>query len=216
MSIVILLGFGPLAALADEPKIETKRPEVEKKTFDPRKPPVGLEPGEAGVTVCDFSCEPEFDIHGDPVAKKSEEDCSVTITVSVASVMLDLNITEWLPESAPAQLKGHEEGHADICEKAYQDAEKAAKEAAKQFGKKTFTGKGKNCEAAMKNAQDQAIKEFCDDYGAMSRTVAQRVSTIYDQLTDHGKNKEPEPKKAVERAFEKDKQNEKEKSERKR
>ncbi len=203
-----LIAFVSPSMFAKDVKIEKKKPKIEKKAIDKNNPPP-LEAGEDAVTLCDFSCEAEFDTEGKPQEKPSPEGCQVTITVSVASVEIDLDITEWLPEGAPEQLKRHEEGHADICEKVYEDAKKAAEEAAKKFGKKTITGRGKNCQEATEDAQRMAVTAFCDEYHGRTQAVAQRVSKIYDDLTDHGKNKKPEAGKAVKQAFEKDKENEK-------
>lgn len=207
VTLVILLPYG---AFAKDVKVEKKKPNIEKKKIDKENPPK-LEPGEDGVTFCDFSCEPVFAFEGKPAEEESKDACQVTIVVSVESVAIDLDITEWLPEEAVAQLKDHEDGHTEICEEAYEDAKKAAGEAAKKFGKKTITGKGKNCEEATEDARNKAISAFCDDYHGRTQAVAERVFKIYDDLTEHGKKKKPAAKDAVKKAFEKEKEKQKEK-----
>ncbi|HLK66735.1 MAG TPA: hypothetical protein VKU19_25045 [Bryobacteraceae bacterium] len=206
--------------MADVP-ITQKPIESQSRRFDPKNLPTPgppLQPGEAGVTVCDFSCEAEFDIEGTPTESPTEEGCEVTLTASVAAVTIDLTITIWLPEDADEQLTAHEDGHADICKEVYDGAKQAAADAAKAFGKRTFTGKGKKCEDAKQAAIDMAVGAFCNDYGARTRAVDQRVSDIYDDLTDKGKKAEPKPKDAVKKAFKKykdEKEKEKEKGQKK-
>lgn len=184
-------------------KIEPQPPDVERKTFDPARPPKDMPPlkgNEAALTSCLFDCSIGASYH--IVDRKREGGrCISTIKVQDVTIKLQLKIVIWLPEGASAKLKAHEEGHRQIDERVYEGAEGVARTIAEGFAAKVLTSEGPDCAAAETAATEAAQNKFCQSYLDQTARSASEVGDAYDRLTAHGTKAEPAEDEAIRQAF---------------
>lgn len=132
----------------------------------------------------------------DAIAKKSPETRiekaeSVSLRITRARINLRLPITMWLPKNVDERLLSHEEGHRQIAEEVYQNADKTALSQASVIIGKAYTGTGPSHREAVANALNNAAAELNKEYSRETAQYSRLVSDIYDRLTRHGKNKKP-------------------------
>jgi hypothetical protein len=122
--------------------------------------------------------------------------------VKVTSVMttLKLGIIIWLPERGARKLTAHEEGHRIIDERYYAGAKDVAEQLSRDMIDKLFTAEGSDCDAAAQAAIKNAGNQLCGEYMAAVQYPAARAQVLYDQFTDHGRNKLGE-RQAIDRAM---------------
>ena len=200
--ITLVIAFAPSTARADV-TIERKPATVERRTFDPAHPPSDMPPlkeNEAALTESKFDCKVGMNYR--VISHKHQPDgCEATLQVQGIHVDLELTVTIWLPENAPAKLVAHEEGHRRIAERIYAGAEQIARAIAKPLDGKRVTAIGPDCAAADKQASDSAATDFCKEYLRQTVTATSRVGGIYDDLTAHGTRAEPAEDEAIRQAF---------------
>ena len=182
---------------------------VEHKTFDPAHRPADMPPltgNEAAVTQSSFECQVAVDYQ---VVSRNPANggCTTSIQFHGVRMTLRMKVIVWLPEQAPAKLKAHEEGHRQIDERAYQDADRAARQIARAMDGQTISGEGATCAAAEKQATNTAAGKLCRLYIERVAKRAARISEIYDQITAHG-TRGPAEKEAIRQAFEKEQKDE--------
>lgn len=182
------------AVRADGPvRIVRNAPAIERRTFDPKRPPAEmppLAPGEAAVTAADFavtvemSCRPASENRsgGRFVARLRVE--SVSLTTSV-------RITIWLPHGAPRALVEHEEGHRVTNERFYAEAERICRDAAAPVIGQVLTGEGASPTEARREAIRVAAAELSRRCASDMHAPSAEVNRIYDRITDHGRNSVP-------------------------
>ena len=125
----------------------------------------------------------------------------MTAQIRQVQVTLTLEDTIFLPKHGTEKLKAHEDGHRRINERVYQNAEDAARNAAREVMAKRWEGAGYGEDAAGKAATDKAVKELCDEYLTATAEKALGIGKIYDELTNHGKRMRPSENEAIDRAF---------------
>jgi len=204
--LALLAGCGLSAGQATASvTIKRQPPVIEHKSFDPAHPPTEmphLNAGEAAVTESLFNCSVHTSYH---VFSQTGGDggCRSSVKIDAVQVDLQLKVTIWLPDNAPAKLIAHEEGHRRIAEKLYgQRALKAAQSSAAKSDGQHFTGTGKNCDEAVNAAVDQSDAGICQTYLNQTGSAAARVGDIYDDLTSHGTNMKLPEDEAIREAFE--------------
>jgi hypothetical protein len=196
---VLLLAAGVRADVAI-----TRRPAVvEHKTFDPAHRPADMPPlsgDEAAVTQSSFECQVAVDYE---VVSRNPANgrCTTSIRFHGVRMTLRMKVVVWLPEHAPAKLKAHEEGHRQIDERAYKDADRAARQIAQAMDGQIISGEGATCAAAEKQATNSAAGKLCRLYIERVAKRAARISDIYDQITAHG-TRGPAEDEAIRQAFE--------------
>jgi hypothetical protein len=208
-----LIAFATVAMAADDEtvKVEKGKVAVVYKRFDPAKPPdppPPLEPGSAAVCEYQFAVETLGQYTTDPLAMADAAAAAangraamrVEARVQRMTVRLQLNLTVWLPNGAAKTLGEHEEGHRQIAEAFYADAEKAARAAAARTVGAKFDGEGRDARAAGQAAMARANKQICDDYSAAVMAPCARAQAAFDRLTEHGLKASPTAKEAVEMA----------------
>lgn len=189
----LLLGLWISSAAAVEtPLVVTRQaPQVQRRYFDPAKPPKEmprLKDDEAAVTYSQFGVGAGMDV--EILNSTSNKGQSVaTVKVVGINLALQLSVTIWLPNNPAEKLITHEEGHRRISEMYYQEAEKIATDLAKPFLGKTLRGEGKDPQAAADEAMRRAIEQINQRYMATTNDAAAKVQDRYDELTDHGRNK---------------------------
>jgi hypothetical protein len=180
----------PVAAApepAAAPRIDKQPPVVSTRRFNPAAPPAEMPPlhaGELAVTDSNF---------GSLVRVSSQTRRtgvgSAVITITGVKMDLHLTITIWVPEDVTLKVLQHEEGHRQISEFFYQDADKiAARVASDTIGRElTVTGSDLDAEA------NQALQKISADINAeyASQLNADAAQLHYDDLTDHARNDVP-------------------------
>ncbi len=167
---------------------------VHPKTFDPAHVPPGvpLDPDvELAASQATFSCSSDVDF---VIRKKESTISGVTITAQVKAIRikLALDVTLWLPTDVPTKLRSHEEGHATISQKFYEDSQKLAEEAGGQIVGLSIIGEGADQSAAIRDAAAKVNKRISQDYLQRTSGASAPIQEAYDQLTDHGGNNLPE------------------------
>src|SRR5580692_5743145 len=100
-----------------EPTIPTinKQPAtVASRTFDPTSPPSDMPPLAYGE---DAECDSDFLFHATVGGESRQTDARhATVTITQIKIMLQLNITIWVPTGVTQRVIKHEEGHRQISE----------------------------------------------------------------------------------------------------
>jgi hypothetical protein len=173
-------------AQVDRVIVTREPPVVVRREFDPRNPPRGmptLVPPEAGVTDATF----ELDVGVRYTLEVLGTD-SVLLWIDGLNIVTRLTINIFTMSGAPEKLRAHEEGHRQINEHFYHDAETAVHEAALPLVGRSFEGYGADRRVAEQRAMRRikaALEEVYMDRTRMRSTLA---NERYDELTEHGTN----------------------------
>ena len=171
--------------------IERTPPDVKTRTFDPRNPPPEMPPlreGEAAVTESNFSCQTV--IAATIIdQQRSSQGCTATVRVTSVKTTITLGITIWLPVKGNRKLTAHEDGHRIIDERFYEGAEAVARRLSTEMLGQRRVGKGSDCDSAAQTAIREAGDQLCGDYMVAVQRPAARVQELYDEITDHGRNR---------------------------
>jgi hypothetical protein len=201
--LLVLVAASSLFA-ADAVKVNKAPPAIEHKKFNRDHPPADmppLEPGEAAVTKSIFGIATETAIQ---VVSEQHRNGNKVAKVKIAEVTLNLTlgITVWLPNDAPRTIIDHEEGHRQLNEYFYKDAEKIAREIGQKYVGQTYEAQGADVEAAGKAAVEKAINEISQKYMAQTQNLSARANEIYDELTNHSRNQNISVEKAMKQSIE--------------
>src|SRR5437868_4542285 len=133
--LLLFLSATSTVFAADPIKINRQPPAVDHRKFDRNHPPSDmppLEPEEAAVTKSVFEIATQFSVQVNGEQKRGNKTLA---KVKVTSVTLDLSlkITIWVPNDAPKVIVDHEEGHRQISEYFYKDADKIARRIAQSY-----------------------------------------------------------------------------------
>jgi hypothetical protein len=196
------LPFAFIALLIAAPafaqvQVTRKPPAVTTRTFNPSHPPremPPLRPGEAAVCESKFLCQVEVEVEI-TVVEGERPQCKITGVQSE----LRLDVTAWLPTDATAKIKAHEDGHRQISEAFYANAEAVAKAIGQQYLGKELEIKSPE-QSDTRPVIQRVANEFCQKYLGQIEVPSERVQMRYDSLTDHGRNKLGEAE-AVKRAM---------------
>ena len=118
-----------------------------------------------------------------------------TATVNQIIVTLQLNITVWLPPKPPQTVVDHEQGHRQISEYYYKNADKIAEKIAAPYIGKKINISGPDLRAALSKAADGIGAEITDEYNR--QMSVEPTQALYDKITDHSRNDKPIAKDAV-------------------
>jgi hypothetical protein len=208
-------------ALALAPSAARARVTVEKapvvvtwQTFDRRNPPremPPLGPRADAVTHFKFGCSANATYEVTSRRRDTSRrrgpgagGCTATARINDLDVRVELVITVWVPRGARRKLVDHEDGHRIIGERIYETAERAARDAARQWAGRSVTGKGEDCAAAADAAVRDANHQFCQAYLEATSGWSSRVGDLYDEITDHGRRDGPAGEEAIRLAFERE------------
>jgi hypothetical protein len=157
------------------------------RTFVQENPPPDmpqLAPGE--LAVCDSNFLSNANVGGD--AHETDSTHAI-VTVTSVNVNLQLDVTIWVPANASQHVIEHEQGHREISEHFYRDADKlAAKIAAPYLGRK-FEISGTDLQAELSKALQKMGDEITEEY---NRELNPNPTQLhYDSITDHSRNDVP-------------------------
>src|SRR5882672_455993 len=202
--LLLFLSTTPTVFAVDAIKVNRQPPAVEHRKFDRNHPPSDmppLEPEEAAVTKSIFGIATQFSVQVEGEQKRGNK---TVAKVKVTSVTLDLSlkITVWLPNDPPKVIVDHEEGHRQISEYFYKDAEKIARNIAQKYVGQVYEAEGNDAESASRAALDKAISELSQKYMAETQNLSVRANEIFDEITQHSRNQRISVEKAVKESIE--------------
>jgi protein disulfide-isomerase len=173
-----------------EVTVKREAPKVTRQVFDPKRPSPKmpkLTPPESGV--CDFDFVIDTGVSYSIGAATAD---SLEITVDELDLVTSLEVRIWTAQGTPPKLLAHEEGHREICEYYYQNADIVARAVAEPLIGRTYVGKGPNRKAAESDAVKQITTAISDAYMARTRMRCSAAQKRYDALTKHGLTPLPE------------------------
>jgi hypothetical protein len=171
-------------AEAAEPAIIEQPVALTNRTFDAGNPPEDMPPLASGENA---ACESNFLSNASVAGESQQTDAThAIVTVTRITVTLQLNITIWLPSNATQHVIEHEEGHRQISEYYYRDADKLAKRIAATYIGKQVAIAGTGLRAEMGNALQQMGAEITDEYNKQLNPEPTQLR--YDAITDHSRN----------------------------
>lgn len=165
--------------------IVVKRPvNFATRTFDPANPPADMPPLPDGETA---ECDSNFISNATVGGQIRRTDAThATVTITQIRVTLELNVTVWVPEGVSAHIMEHEEGHRQISEYYYQNAEQVAGSIANRYMGKQISVSGADLDAEAHQALQNAGGEIDDEYN--KELNPNPTQLLYDSITDHSRN----------------------------
>jgi hypothetical protein len=166
-----------------KPLIDKQAAMVARHRFDPVAPPADMPPLVAPETA---ECDTDFISNASVSGRSKKLDSThAEVTVTGVKVTLELKINIWVPEGATQQVVEHEEGHRQISEYSYYDAEKVAEQiAAEHIGEKMSVS-GSDLEAEINTGLQKIGAEITAEYNRKLNPNA--VQQRYDDITDHSR-----------------------------
>jgi hypothetical protein len=170
---------------AEQSVVITKTPVVfASHTFDPLEPPSDMPPLSSGETaVCDSDFLARASVRGRP---RRNDATHATMTITQVRVRLELRINIWLPGGATQFLTDHEDGHRQIAEYYYQNADKVAERIAGTYIGRRVELAGTDLDAESSKALLQAANDIADEY--TKEINSNNTQLNYDAITDHSRN----------------------------
>ena len=154
------------------------------RTFDPATPPADmplLAPGEAAM------CDSNFISNASVAGESRKEDAThALVTITHVNVTLQLNGTIWVPIGVSQHVIEHEDGHRQISEHFYQDADKLAEKIATAYIGKQVEISGTDLNAESNKMLQQSAADITDEYD--KELNPNPTQLLYDDITDHSRN----------------------------
>jgi hypothetical protein len=154
------------------------------RTFDPAAPPAdmpALTLGEQAV------CDSDFLSNASVAGESRQPDAThATVTITQIKVTLQLNITIWAPSGATQHVIEHEEGHREISEYYYRNADKVAERIAATYMGRQVEISGTDLGAESSKVLQQMATEITDEYN--KELDPGPTQLLYDTITDHSRN----------------------------
>jgi hypothetical protein len=167
------------------------------RTFDPNSPPSDMPPLAYGE---DAECDSDFLFHATVGGESRQADAGhATVAITQIRIMLQLNITIWVPSGVTQHVIEHEEGHRQISEYYYQTADNLAKRIAATYMGKQIDISGTDLDAEFNKMLQQVATDITAEYNKELSPGSTQLN--YDAITDHGRN-QVEVKGAVAAAVE--------------
>ena len=154
------------------------------RTFDPAAPPADMPtftPGEQAV--CDSDFLSDASVGGET---RPSDATHATVTITEIRVTLQLHITIWAPSGATEHVMEHEDGHRQISEFYYQNADALAGRIAATYMGRQVDISGTDLGAASSKMLQQMATEITDEYN--KELDPGPTQLLYDTITDHSRN----------------------------
>lgn len=157
---------------------------VTTRTFDPANPPSDMPPLSPGeIAVCDANYVSNVSVGGEGRQTDSTHEI---VAITQAKANLRLVVTIWLPEGASQHVAEHEDGHRQIAEALYQNADKLVTQiAAAYIGKKDLVA-GADLNSQFTQLLQQEGAAITDEFN--KQLNPEPVQLRYDAITDHSRN----------------------------
>jgi hypothetical protein len=146
-----------------------------------------MNPNQAAVTQSYFLADSR--VGGRVVDRKLADDGHQTsIQVDRVRMTLKLRITTWLPKNALQKTVRHEDGHKQIAEHYYENAEQIARKLAEELIGQVVSGTADDYSAASDKALQDAAKRLGTRYLSYTDVPSGKAHEQYDQMTQFGTN----------------------------
>ena len=154
------------------------------RTFDPANPPAEMPPfGPGEAAVCDSNFISNVSVGG--TGDKTDATHEI-VTITKVTVTLQLKINIWAPADATEHVMEHEDGHRQISEYYYANADKLASRIAAAYIGKHELINGADLPAEFTKLLQQLGAEITDEYDKELNPEATQLR--YDSITDHSRN----------------------------
>lgn len=188
--LIVLLSWVPVLH-AEQPQVEiVKMPaQVGTRYFDPKRPPRDRPPltgQEEAVCAGDFLSDAAVGVQA-----QVTDATHAKATINRVKVTLQLNITTWLPNNPQKWTVEHEEGHRQISEYYYQNAEVIARRVAEPYIGRTFDVSGKDLRQILSAAVRKLAGEITAEY--YRQMPVETTQARYDDITEHSRKEIPVP-----------------------
>ena len=183
--VMFLLVPGVPSIQAEPPKVEiVKVPaQVGTRYFDPKRPPRDRPPlrgPEEAVCAGDFLSDASVGAQA-----QMTDATHAKATINRVKVTLQLNMTIWLPNNPQKWTVEHEEGHRQISEYYYRDAEAIARRIAESYLGKTVDISGKDLRRALSATVGKIAEEITNEYNR--QMPVETTQDRYDTITEHSR-----------------------------
>ena len=178
------------------PTIIRQPPVIATRTFDPNNLPADMPPmipGELAVTDSNFISDAR--VSADVLQLGAT---GAMVTVTQVTVTLQLTLTMWVPVGATQHVIEHEEGHRQISEYFYLNADKLAARVASTYMGKQIRVTGTDTHTEISDLLQKLGAEITEEYGKELNPDPTQLR--YDDITDHSRN-EVDAKDAVAQAL---------------
>lgn len=189
--VMFLLVAEVPSVYAEQSQVEiVKMPaQVGTRYFDPKRPPRDRPPlsgPEEAVYAGDF-------LSNASVGSQAQmtDATHAKATINQIKVTLQLNMTIWLPNNPQKWTVEHEEGHRQISEYYYQNAEVIARRIAESYIGKTFNISGGDLRRALSAAVGKIAEEITNEYNR--QMPVETTQERYDRITEHSRKDIPVP-----------------------
>ena len=191
LMFIFMLVVGVPSVQSEQPQVEiVKMPaQVGTRYFDPDNPPSDRPPltgSEEAVSVGDFLSDASV---GGQVMQTDATHAKARI--NRIKVTLQLNITTWLPNNPQKWTVEHEEGHRQISEYYYRNAEVIARRIAEPYFGKTIDLSGADMRKALSAAIDKIADKITSEY--KRQMPVETTQDRYDAITEHSRKEIPVP-----------------------
>ncbi len=191
LGVILFAGLRWRNASSAKQHAESAQPAIIKqpvtltnRVFDAGNPPDDMPPLASGENA---ACESNFVSNASVAGESQQTDAThAIVTVTRVTVTLQLNIRIWLPANPSQHVIEHEDGHRQISETYYRDADKLAQRIAATYMGKQVVISGTDLHADMGNALQQMGVEITDEYN--KELSPEPTQLQYDAITDHSRN----------------------------
>jgi hypothetical protein len=187
--VLFLLVLQVSAVRADQPQVEIiKMPaQVGTRYFDPKRPPRDRPPLKGPEEAV---CAGDFLSNASVGAQAMQTDAThAKATINRIKVTLQLDMTIWLPNNPQKWTIEHEDGHRQISEYYYQNAEAVARRVAESYIGKTVDISGSDLRKALSAAVGKIAEEITNEYNR--QMPVETTQDRYDTITEHSRKEIP-------------------------
>ena len=189
--VMFLLVLMVPSVQAEQPQVEiVKMPaQVGTRYFDPKRPPRDRPPltgPEEAVCAGDFLSDASVG------AQAMQTDAThAKATINQIKVTLQLDMTIWLPNNPQKWTVEHEDGHRQISEYYYRNAEVIARRIAEPYLGKTIEISGRDLRKALSDAVGKVAEEITNEYNR--QMPVETTQDRFDTITEHSRKDIPVP-----------------------
>jgi len=153
-------------------------------TFDPAAPPADMPSLQSWETA---ECESNFLSTARVGGQAQRSDAThAIVTITKVEATLLLKIVIWVPKDATQHVVEHEQGHRQISESYYRDADKLAERIAATYLGKQVPINGENLDREFSKLLEQMGTQFTEEYNKALNPGPTQL--LYDTITDHSRN----------------------------
>jgi hypothetical protein len=169
---------------AATPIIDKQPATITNQTFDPLNPPSEVASLSSGENA---ACDSKFESNASVIGETRETDATHgTVTVTQVKMTLHLNLIIWTPADVTQHVIEHENGHREISEYYYQNADNIAGRIAAMYIGKQVEISGADLNAESNKVLQQMATEITDEYNR--ELNPEPTQLLYDTITDHSRN----------------------------